>query len=87
MGSWEVRGGLGSGNQTQEASSSVPEEGPGVVSRVFGESQGRMWSRSPGTRTSQGFRAPALETSADPSQPLAVLSPNSSGPCQALPAA
>lgn len=70
MGSWEVKGGLGSGNQTQEASSSVPEEGPGVVSRVFGESQGRMWSRSPGTRTSQGFWAPALDTSETPPSPL-----------------
>lgn len=28
---WEVKGGLGSGNQTQDVSSSVSEEGPGMV--------------------------------------------------------
>lgn len=69
MGSWEVKGGLGSGNQTQDASSSVPEEDV--------EPQGQMWSSCHGNWGWQRLLSPFLRGLCKPfPNPLAVLSPN-----------
>ena len=48
MGSREVKGGPGSGNQTQDVSNSVPEEDLEQLPGVLREPQGRMWSSSHG---------------------------------------
>lgn len=75
MGSWEVRGGLGSGNQIQDASSSFSEEGPGMVAA------GAQRTPGPDVEPVSGkvglAEASGLGASASPSHPLPVPSLNS----------
>lgn len=75
MGSWEVRGGLGSGNQIQGVSSSFSEEGPEMVAG------GAQRTPRPDVEQVSGkvglAEASGLGASASPSHPRPMPSLNS----------